>query len=934
MGKFSSGWLGGKDEDPEEIKRKLRIKDLDQIRRNALGRKRDLRCKDSIICKPKSGFIKTLNQFASQRRKIEEATQITSNLISNNNKPRIIKQEVIQPKDIKGFFRAGVKGREVHRSDPEFEKFRNGVLQSDVLQILQSGHPCHRSDEKRHPNKSTKSPIEDDHADLKMEVAKILNNFNSSESSSFDLDNPGVIEFPSSPVIGRRKGAKKRNNQVKVSVNEVHQNVHSQENDISLVNNINKGERYRRRLFDETVAGVNNRCKEIPSSVLCNNELSRNSTPENVILYSKMILKQPVNKIKKHPIIDPSDPKIIESYVQICKFIGTNDLKNMFRNEYKDPEESAREALKLTYKRVLKDYLQRQYCQQSKSANQSTPSSNSEILLEPDSDIARRVKKNIAFLKQKESTTTPTNSTDSTKNFVNKVNARSLANTIENNVTKRKHAPSSKGSEPDVASSTQAIVDPKSVRAELTMNNIHPDRQELVARFLGDQKSFTSEYSEEHQERLVRKEKLYIDNSSKGVHYIHKSTKYIPAILRKNRSLVDCIAKEKATILSIEEHPSQRNKSSILDLNLDNIESERTPNTINESTLEAPKSKYSHMNAKYNQPSRINIPIVRDNRHNRNSVPVRCSQGFASPNSVQKNFILSQTYNLSPIKQHQSYSQNVSHDFRFCQLSQESKALENGNGMTHMVSFGDIQDRTNRLTICSQNQTCSQENTEHAYASQHSHPNYHYQPCETTNNCSLYQNQPHKAFIEPSYDRPICDCSTSLCSMHQPVYVPQNEYPIIPHSEYSFQESNTCSCCHQQNSLETMKNCMIPTRQPIKYHAAEGNRRQPIYNPNESCSFVHKQSCYPTSRANESSDFEYLDMLKMNYGGGGDRPQSFAPLNGNQRYIVQRQMPPSPPPPVCQQVAYRYKHPNANEACKMSDAYLHQLNRHMHSKRQ
>lgn len=55
-------------------------------------------------------------------------------------------------------------------------------------------------------NKSTKSPIENDHDDLKIEIGNILNNSNFSDDSTLDLDNPGSIEFPCSPVIGRHKG--------------------------------------------------------------------------------------------------------------------------------------------------------------------------------------------------------------------------------------------------------------------------------------------------------------------------------------------------------------------------------------------------------------------------------------------------------------------------------------------------------------------------------------------------------------------------------------------------------------------------------------------------------------------------------------------------------------------------------------------------------
>lgn len=564
--------------------------------------------------------------------------------------------------------------------------------------------------------------------------------------------------------------------------------------------------------------------------------------------------------------------------------------------------------MKLDYKRVQKDFIRRQNCRES--SNLSTPSSSSEILLEPDSDIARRVKKNVSFQKQQKFSAS--NSRDSTQNVVNKISERthypSTVNTVDDNIIKRKRVPSSKGSEPEVPFSTQAIADPKSVRADSKMNSIHPDRQEIVARYLEDQKSFSSGDTEHMQEQQVRKEKLYIANDSEGIFLSQKSTKYIPAILRKNRhSLADCIAKEKATLISIEKYPSDRNhNSSALEIDLDNIESEHTPDTMVEQLIEAPKCKYVHLNAKYNQPSRLNIPIVQNNRHQRNTVPERHSQRCQSPNSIQNNFTLSQNY-LSPIKQLPSYTGGSNHEFFLCQLSQESSHSDNPNGMTRMLSFGDIQDRTNRLTLCSQNQKCSQETVEHTYASQRSHPSCHCKACESKSNCNLYANQPHASFMETSYDRSNCECSNTLRCTERASYVPQNDYQVIPHSEHS---SNNYSCC-QSGTMESMVNC-VPVRQPIKFHAAEGNRRQPIYNPNESCTFVRKQPCYPPTHGG-SSDFEYIEMMKMNNGGGGggDRPQSFAAVNGNQRYIVQRQIQASPA--VCQQVTYRHGHRTANE---------------------
>lgn len=159
--------------------------------------------------------------------------------------------------------------------------------------------------------------------------------------------------------------AKKKVNRERAAVDEVHRNFHPREKEFSLENNINKGERYRRRLFDETIVDVNNKRSEVPNNVLCNNEesrldficlfsylkfmiififfiavfifLSRHLAPNNMIFFSEVVSKEPVNKEKKEQSKYDhlrTDQDIMKYYVTIFKYFGQNDFKNIFRDKY------------------------------------------------------------------------------------------------------------------------------------------------------------------------------------------------------------------------------------------------------------------------------------------------------------------------------------------------------------------------------------------------------------------------------------------------------------------------------------------------------------------------------------------------------------------------------------------------------------------------
>ena len=552
--------------------------------------------------------------------------------------------------------------------------------------------------------------------------------------------------------------------------------------------------------------------------------------------------------------------------------------------------------------------------------SKSNISTNSETLLEPDSAIARTLKKNIAFQMK--------NITD----ICNNTNTDNLekgysVDTIEHNPMKRKFVSSSKSERSDleIPSSVRANVDPQTIKIEPKMDSIQPERQELIDRYLKDVNKNNTHtkkrtvFSDERSDLAeinfsnFQKEKLLISDISKRTYLLHKSTKHIPAILRKSRPTVNCVA-EKEIHFRVENYPGSNEvtaKISKQELNFGgNLKSERTPdcgNPIPNQLMEAPKCKYTYMNAKYNQPSRIHIQAVQEKRSHRNIVPER--HLFASPNQFAQDFVLTQNFEPSPIRQEMNLSQKQ-YDFHRCHISQGSSE-QLVNCMPRMASFGDIQERTDRLTLC------SQESKDQMRSSQEErfnlHPNF-YHHHESSNECMEHNNQPCVTYnkipsqsIGNTYDH-----HNAINYMEKPSYISRSDFQSRQPQNYSSQRSDDVNYClandyqmcrkphpHQLRQEPVMSCVPIQqqnVRQPIKFVAIEGNRlpqRRPVYSTSngESCSHPHKVSIsnqqyaqamksYSMESSNQlyypeppvgflhqevsqlSSDFEYENILK------------------------------------------------------------------------
>jgi hypothetical protein len=550
--------------------------------------------------------------------------------------------------------------------------------------------------------------------------------------------------------------------------------------------------------------------------------------------------------------------------------------------------EITKTALRNTYTNAFREYIHQQKtsaCQQrsSHSVDRITNSSNSEIMLEPDSAIARILKKNTELKINRDTTCITENNSDVSINFDDLGTDFSTLHTTENNL-KRKHVYSSKGEQSDaeIPSSIKVNADPESARTELKMNCIHPERQELIARYLKDvdtnnkhekEKSIFSYHRSSAQElnnHQTEQKKLFVYDTVKSSFLIHKNTKHIPAILRKNRPLVDCISKEKYSKIG-----NAANKSSLIDFNSDSsLKSERTPNcgnSVSNQLIEAPKCKYMYMNAKYNQPSRINIPLIQNKRFQRNVAPER--HLFPSPNNVEKHFVVNQAFELSPLKEHFS---DIKQDFHRCRLSQENS--EQGNScMTRMTSFGDMQERANRLTLCSsQSQNCSQESTEQMYSSQEDRynlqPIFYYQQLDSSKNHMNCNSRPCMAYnkIPPSHSFNIALQSDHDGHLHNVIKckekapcISTNDFQIVQSKDYIYKRAEKDSCCltndcqvcrkqtnQQHNKISLMKPIPVQQQnlyQPVKFIAVEENKmphRRPIYNTNDInlCPFIHKPS--------------------------------------------------------------------------------------------
>ncbi|XP_011501139.1 PREDICTED: uncharacterized protein LOC105364806 [Ceratosolen solmsi marchali] len=880
------------EESHERIKKKKRKKDLEELRRNALAAKRNMLSRPADLKKSKTSLMKCLNEFAAKRAEIENVVQSQDSLIK---KTKIISETILpEPLNTKGFFLGGVKGKLLTRPSDSQKKIKDAILHSDALKLLQSGGYNYSVPDEKEKH-TTENNVD---SQTKMNIAKFFED--SSESSSCTDDSRSIKNVvKSSPILG---GIKRKVRLVKLDGDTRAKNFSSKKYQSPVIKPFAKEEKCKRRLFEDENIGVNSRNSEYNNDHFDNiapiRFSPRKSTPENVIFFTDQIPHKDVdnrlnNKNNNHKI-NPLNPKLIKCYVQICKMIAEKDLKNIFCHNVKDPMEITKAALRNTYANAFKEYIHQQktsVCEESShSVNRTTISDNSKIMLEPDSAIARILKKN-SELKIKDPIWISENNSDVSTNFDDlRTNFSTSLFTIENNL-KRKHVCSSKGEQSDaeIPSSIKVNADPESARTELKMDCIHPERQELIARYLKDVDTNNTHEKErsifdiqrncgkEFNNHKLEKDKLYVNDNVKSSFLIHKNTKHIPAILRKNRALVDCISRDKI-LLSIEKYPKigdPVNKPSLLDFDSDSsLKSERTPNCGNSTSnqlMEAPKCKYMYMNAKYNQPSRINIPLMQNKRFQRNVAPER--HLFPSPNNVEKHFVVNQTFELSPLKE-QLHFADIKQDFHRCRLSQESSEQDN-KCMTRMTSFGDIQERANRLTLCS-SQNCSQESMERMYSSQEERynlqPNYYYQQNDNSKNHMDYNNRTCIAYnkipssqsfsiaLKPNYDghsHNVKKCNEQASCMSA------NDFQILQPKDYIFKRTENSNCCltndcqmcrkqlnqrHNQGSL--MNSLPLQQQnvcQPVKFIAIEENRvpqRRPIYNANDanSCPFIHKPS--------------------------------------------------------------------------------------------
>lgn len=557
--------------------------------------------------------------------------------------------------------------------------------------------------------------------------------------------------------------------------------------------------------------------------------------------------------------------------------------------------ETAKATLNDIYVNEFNDCIKRQRNrtpkQGSHSADRTTISSNSEIMLEPDSAIARKLKEIHTELEKKSVSWPSRHNSERSSNL----------DDLETDFSTEREG---EHSEVDIPSSTRVNADPESAKTRPTMDSIEPERQELIARYLKDvnrnsvcqqDKSILKRNAAKGSNgRYIEKGKLAISDSIEKT-YFHKNTKHIPAILRKKRSLVDCVAKEEIR-LSIEKHPNpgkMPNKPSMQNHTADhNLREEHTPDCGSAGSsqlIEAPKCKYVHMNAKYNQPLRIQGPSMQNKCSQKNN-HVSERHLFSSPKNFENNFVLNPHYAISPIKQ-QLFVPEYEHNIHSCPLSRENSQLES-NCMVSMSSYdGDIRELTGRLTLASQSQKCSQDSMEQTRSSQekrgNSQPSFFYPERESSN--MSYNNQPaHVTFNDMPESEASSMASSSNFNFHlhvnpikcggdKPAFISNNDFQVRPsnhHENYAFQQSfEDYSCCamddcqayrkrNTERHPEPMMNGVAVQQQrvsqPVKYVAIEGSRmpqRRPIFSTNEGNSRLHTRK---TSIPNQ----HFVQMLK------------------------------------------------------------------------
>ncbi|KAL7291406.1 hypothetical protein TKK_0014996 [Trichogramma kaykai] len=861
MGKLSQNWNSAdSDESIEKIKKRKRKNKLEEIRRNALAAKRNLRKKQAPIKqKAQSSFMKTLHRFASQRADIEEATNVT-NLLNrkNNSKP------FPDPVNVNGFFRRGLKGKLISRRpndklllDPQpidsQNKLREAVVNNDALKLMQTCSISHK-------------PPEDKAYKIPPNIRKILQDF--SDNSSFSSINSNNRLEHASPNLGL-KGKKKVALLSEIENQEIDFN---QKYPSPSANGISKKEKCIRRLFEDE----NNTSHNIKNSqpehenLICN---QNSDTPENIIYFTELSHCSNVDitaEKRKHDLkMKLQDKRIIQYYTETCKIISEKSL-SVFKNHFPDPLQAAKTTLKTTYIKSFTDFICKEKNipanQRIRSSNKGSVSSNSDILLEPDSCIARILEKNQVMFNK---TSNHENNSILSEVDLDNIPESSVPVRLRNlgdPTHKRKRAASSNGngSDLEIPSSTKVNSDISSTR--MHMNMIDPQRQELVARYLKDVNTNNMHQKENsnrnvHREpdrfdSFIKTEKPFIGKETKQLAAANRNPKHVPSILRKNRPAIEGVSKEKTFIAVEKNRSSNPLKKSISqeffsDETWKNEQSPSLDDLIPNEFMSAPKCKYSYMNAKYNQPPRINVPVRQNQVHQKNSNFERHLFPPSPPRYVENSFIVQQNFNPSPIRDQISCSQNSSKNFDFCnyQLSQGSSVAES-NGMQRMVSFGDIQQRTDLLTLqSSQSQKCSQ-NSLSQFSNQDDyvfHSNHCQQPqvCNQAKNmihsnhlCNVYSDVPDPRMIE-LLTQPSSQFSNSDVQYNvNQTYLPNDSYQVVAAKN---------QICSQQEQM--IGNCMpVQTRgmsQPIKFMATGRDRlpvRRPIYDTKDFCTHVHKSS--------------------------------------------------------------------------------------------
>ncbi|KAJ8687224.1 hypothetical protein QAD02_023018 [Eretmocerus hayati] len=919
MGKPVYGAAGvDSDGDEGDGGKRKRKQELEEIRRNALAVKRNLRSR-ATTRKAKNGLEKALNKFAGKRRDIENVNQSQQPLLNRKTRTTVITDENIsispKPLRLEGFFRGGIKGKELTRPLRPDEKLRQAILNSDALQLLQSGGLS-----RRYANVCEDAPTKDViDSQTRVKISQVLNG---SLQSNSDLDNSTSSSniFPHSPILGGFRGFRKKHPE-KSDQNFDSSIILFQNKKAEAVQHTTKGDSCEKFLFERENSEVHTRNTQQFSENIrpSSNGLSRTTTPENEIFFASYTPVQDRDKKASEKVrnkINVSDPKLMNFYMKSCKIIDRKNFNEDFWVNAEDPLKAVKSSLKATYMNNYKDFVHRQQnlrVQRSASSDRLSCSSNSEIMQEPDSVVARALKKNKVIEAIPGTRKTIDNKSDSLSNVSSSRRSILVPKDQEIHDAKKRFSASTHA-ESGGRTSSSAVVneannEPESASSYSKMKDIHPDRHEVIANFLRDVAT-TYEHKEElnilcsQREEGKRMENGITDRQAailpgkahKDSSSIQKGMKHVPAILRKNRPLADCAAKGKV-LFSIEKcsKTNVTDNSLLIDLrgNEDFI-TERTPNSgcAHNESVEAPKCKNVYMNAKYNPPPTwINMAAPQHKKLFRNPEPERQRLLFTSPRIVKRNVVITQSFEASPHRQLSQVSASDVDSFRW-QLSQGSLD-QGGCCMNRMVSFGDIQEKTNRLTLqSSQGQSCSQEMNEQMPPPQQlkyqSNQYYQHYP-SPMNNHAAFSHQKRVVYkdVPSSNSRPVIlnldhqyqPSGTIEQSNQQPSRPAGNNYQLVPSQNFSVSDSedfdyckaNGIPICGSQSSQkpypESYMAC-VPVQQqsamqPVKFLGVEGNRvpqRRPIYNSNDmsSYTYVHK-----TTMANQPSRVRQVTVTRQ-----------------------------------------------------------------------